>query len=59
MTSDTKGEWIVYSPRGEKLVFKRDTRNLKNMPFIELGDIVEAFAHANIEADQDIKAIQE
>ena len=59
VTSDTNGEWIVYLPRGEKLVFKQDTRNLKNMPFIEMGDIVEAFAHANIEADQDIKAIQE
>ena len=59
VTSDTKGEWIVYSPRGEKLVFKRDTGSLKNMPYIDVSDIVEAFAHTNIEADQDIKAIQE
>ena len=30
VTSDTHGEWIVYLPRGERLVFKRDTGNLKN-----------------------------
>ena len=59
VTSDTNGEWIVYLPRGEELFFKRDAGNLKNMPYIEMGNIVKAFAHANIEADQDIKAIQE
>ena len=32
VTSDTHGEWIVYFSRDEKLVFKRDTSNLKNMP---------------------------
>ena len=48
-----------YSPRGKQLVFKRDTGNLKNMLYIEMSYIVEAFAHANIEANQDIKAIQE
>ena len=58
MTSDTNGEWIVYSPRGTKLVFKRDTGNLKNMPYINVGVIIEAFAHANIEAAQDIEAIK-
>ena len=54
VTSDTLGEWIVHSPRGEQLVFKRDTGSLKNMPYINVGDIVEAFAHANIEAGHDI-----
>ena len=62
MTSGTHGEWIVYSLRGEKLVFKRDTGNLKNMPYIDVDDVtkafaLEAFAHANIEAAQE-KRIQ-
>ena len=62
VTSDTHGEWIVHSPRGEKLTFKRDTGNLKNMPYIDVDDIttafaLEAFAHANIEAFQE-KRIQ-
>ena len=49
----------MHSPRGEQLVVKRDTGSLKNMPYIDVDDVVDAFAHANIEADQDIKAIQE
>ena len=49
----------MHSPRGKQLVFKRDTGSLKNMPYIDVGDIVEAFAHANIEAGHDIEAIQE
>ena len=58
VTSDTHREWIVYSPRGEKLIFKRDTGNLKNMPYIDVDDVttafaLEAFAHANIEAVQE------
>ena len=45
------------SPRGEKLVYKRDSGNLKNMPYIDVADVTtafasEAFAHANIEAFQ-------
>ena len=55
VTSDTHGEWIVHSPRGEKLVFKRDYGDLKNMPYIDVDDVTTAFtsksfAHANIEA---------
>ena len=57
--SDTLGEWIVHSPRGEQLVFKRDTGLLKNMPYIDVDDVVDAFAHANIEAGHNIEAIQE
>ena len=62
VTSDTHGEWIVYSPSGEKFVFKRDTGNLKNMSYIGVGDVTkafasEAFALANIEAAQE-KRIQ-
>ena len=49
----------MHSPRGEQLVFKRDTGSLKNMPYINVGDVVEAFAHANIKAGHDIEAIQE
>ena len=60
MTSDTHGEWIVYLPRGEKLVFKRDTGNLKNIPCIDVDDVTkvfasEAFAHTNIKAFQEKK----
>ena len=50
VTSDTHGEWIVHLPRGEKFVFKRDTGTTANMPYIDVCDIAEAFAHANIEA---------
>ena len=62
VTSDAHGEWIMYSPRGEILVFKRDSGNLKNMPYIDVDDVTtafawEAFAHANIEAAQE-KIIQ-
>ena len=35
--SDTLGEWIVHSPRGKQLVFKRDTGSLKNMPYIDVS----------------------
>ena len=60
VTSDTHGEWIVYSPRGEMLVFKRDTGNLKNIPYIDVDDVttafaLEEFAHANIKAVQERK----
>ena len=60
MTSDTHGEWIVYSPGGEKLVFKRDTGNLKGMPYVDLNDVTtafasEMFANANIDALQERK----
>ena len=51
------GTTILHT-RGEKLVFKRDTGSLKNMPYINVGDIVEAFAHANIEAAQDIEIVR-
>ena len=52
----------MHSPRGEKLVFKRDTGNLKNMPYIDVDDVTkafasEAFALANIDAAQE-KIIQ-
>ena len=53
MTLDTQGEWIVYSPGDEKLVFKRDVGNLVNMPYIDVGDVTDAFAHANIKALQE------
>ena len=40
VTSDTCGEWITYSPRGDKLVFKRKKKdNLKSMPYINVGDV--------------------
>ena len=60
VTSDTHGEWIVYSPGGEKLLFKRDTGNLKGMPYVDLNDVTtafasEMFANANIEALQECK----
>ena len=59
-TSDTHGEWIVYSPGGEKLFFKRDNGNLKGMPYVDLNDVTtafasEMFANANIEALQERK----
>ena len=60
VTSDTYGEWIVHLPRGEKLVFKKDSGVPKNMPYFDLDDVttafeLEAFAHANIEAAQETR----
>ena len=60
VTSDTHGEWIVYSPGGEKIVFKRDTGNLKGMPYVDINDVTtafasEMFANANIDALQERK----
>ena len=55
ITSDIHGEWIVHLPRGKKFIYKQDTGNLKNMPYIDVGAVTEAFAHANIEAFQEKK----
>ena len=53
VTTDIHEEWIVYSPQGEKLKFKRDTGLPENMPYIDVRDVTEAFANANIEAFQE------
>ena len=52
----------MHSRGGEKLVFKRDIENLKNMPYIDVRDVTKAFASeaftlANIEGAQE-KRIQ-
>ena len=57
VTSDTHGEWIVYSPGGEKLVFKRDTVNFKGMPYVDLHDVTTAFA-SEMFANTNIDALQ-
>ena len=48
----------MHSPGGEKIVFKRDIGNLKNMPYIDVHDVTKAFtsevfALANIVAHQE------
>ena len=53
VTTDTHREWAVYMPQGEKLEFKRDTGLCENMPYIDVRDVTEAFANANIEAFQE------
>ena len=57
VTCDIHGEWIVYLRCGDKLVSKRDVGSLENMPYIHVSDVPEAFAHANIEASQDIEVM--
>ena len=53
VTTDTHREWAVYMPQGEKLEFKRDTGLCENMPYIDVRDVTEAFANANIKAFQE------
>ena len=50
VTSDTHGEWAIYSPQGQKLEFKQDTGLAPNMPYIDVRDVTEAFDNANTEA---------
>ena len=32
VTTDTYGEWVIYSPQGKKLQFKQDTGLPENIP---------------------------
>ena len=36
VTSHTKKDWVVFTPKGKKIVFKRDTGITKGMPYIDL-----------------------
>ena len=36
ISTHTKGDWIVTSPKGTKTVFKRDTGVCRGMPYIDL-----------------------
>ena len=38
VSTHTKGEWVVTTPKGKKIVFKRDTGVRKGMPCINLGE---------------------
>ena len=57
VTTDTHGEWAVYTPHSQKIEFKRNTSRTENMPYIDVRDVTEAFPGANIEAFQE-KSIQ-
>ena len=36
VSTHTKGDWVVTTPKGKKIVFKRDTGVCKGMPYINL-----------------------
>jgi hypothetical protein len=44
VSTQTKGVWVVYTPAGEKTVFKRDTRVCRGMPYIDLREKMDGFA---------------
>ena len=41
MSTHTDNDWKVTTPRGGIIVFKRDTRVCKGMPYIDLREHVE------------------
>ena len=38
ISTHTQGDWIVTSPKGTKIVFKRDTAVCRGMPYIDLRE---------------------
>ena len=38
ISTHTKGDWIVTSPKGTKIIFKRDTGVCRGMPYIDLRE---------------------
>ena len=36
VTTHTYGKWVVISPEGEEVIFKRDTGLCRGMPYIDL-----------------------
>ena len=55
VTSHTKKNWVVFTPKGRKVVFKRDTGICKGMPYIDLrtnkaGLMMINMVHKNFES---------
>ena len=44
VSTHTHGVWVVTSPKGEKIIFKRDTGVCNRMPYIDLRDNQEGFS---------------
>jgi hypothetical protein len=44
VSTHTHGDWVVTSPKGKKIVFKRDTGVCNRMPYIDLRDNQEGIA---------------
>ena len=38
ISTHTQGDWVVTSPKGTKIVFKRDTGVCRGMPYIDLRE---------------------
>ena len=38
ISTHTKGDWIVTSPKGTNIIFKRDTGVCRGMPYIDLRE---------------------
>ena len=36
LSGHTKMDWVVFTPKGKEIVFKRDTGVCKGMPYIDL-----------------------
>ena len=43
VSTHTKSDWIVTTPKGAKIVFKRDKGICNHMPYIDLHEIMEGF----------------
>ena len=38
VSTHTKGDWVITTPKGKKLIFKRDTGVCKGIPYINLRE---------------------
>ena len=38
LSTRTKGDWVVTTPKGKNIIFKRDTGVCKGMPYINLRE---------------------
>ena len=44
VSTHTKSNWVVTTPKGEKIILKRDTGVCNRMPFIDLRENMEGFS---------------
>ena len=44
VSTHTKSDWVVTTPKGKNIVFKRDTGICNQMPYIDLRENMEGFA---------------
>ena len=52
VTTDTLKEWVVYTPQGEKVVFKCDIDLCRGMSYIDVQEYTPGFALTNTKKHQ-------